>query len=323
MAPTLVLATYILTSIIFLYYVLTYLRTFKIYLNYNVLTLLLSTFLIRYHIFQIFFQIHETASACQSYVVYPDGFKPIPSIPIRNINPTKIIKSGQIKILPPKPKPTRPSSSLAEKAGNSNLGGSHPRPPYSYANLIVMALKNSISGCLSVNNIYKFVCETFPFFDNPKIGTNWQNAVRHTLSLHKGFIKSDHQNPLCDPNRTNAIRFRKFEWTINPAMILKLHNELFKSTRKDVNAIKVAMANPEQFEALLQGRIYIPEEIKAASIIAKTDSQVQQIQVDCEVQINSDYEEDEETVDENDVEIDVDDFNETPPIISEVCNLGF
>ena len=135
------------------------------------------------------FQAQNAATSnYQKHVVFPEGYKHVPILPKI---PTQIIKSGDIKILPPRPRKSAKPYSLSAKANaDSTTGSTYPRPPYSYANLIMLALKNSQTGSLCVNNIYKFISENFPFFDNPIIGTNWQNAVRHTLTANWVYLQA-------------------------------------------------------------------------------------------------------------------------------------
>ncbi|KFM62312.1 Forkhead box protein N4, partial [Stegodyphus mimosarum] len=45
-----------------------------------------------------------------------------------------------------------------------NIENAYPKPAYSYSCLIAMALKNSKTGSLPVNEIYDFMTENFPYF---------------------------------------------------------------------------------------------------------------------------------------------------------------
>ena len=64
---------------------------------------------------------------------------------------------------------------------------SDKRPPYSYVALITMALESSTNGMMSLNKIYAYIMDKFPFYKNHK--KSWQNSIRHNLSLNDCFVK--------------------------------------------------------------------------------------------------------------------------------------
>jgi len=131
---------------------------------------------------------------------------------------------------------------LAEKENG------YPKPGYSYSCLIALALKNSHTGHLSVSEIYKFMCEHFPYFRTAPAG--WKNSVRHNLSLNKCFEKIER------PAVGGAANQRKgCLWAMNPAKINKMDGEVLKWSRKDPMAIKKGMVHPHTLEKLERGEM--------------------------------------------------------------------
>ncbi|XP_060553026.1 forkhead box protein N3-like isoform X4 [Ruditapes philippinarum] len=63
------------------------------------------------------------------------------------------------------------------------------KPPYSFSCLIFMALEESPTKMLPVKDIYQWILNHFPYFQNAPTG--WKNSVRHNLSLNKCFKKVD------------------------------------------------------------------------------------------------------------------------------------
>uniref|UniRef100_A0A8C3NAZ0 Forkhead box protein L2 n=1 Tax=Geospiza parvula TaxID=87175 RepID=A0A8C3NAZ0_GEOPR len=95
---------------------------------------------------------------------------------------------------------TGPGTGPGTEAGTA---GWPRRPPYSFVALITMAIRASPGQRLPLSGIYAYIAERFPFYRGPS--RQWQNSVRHNLSLNPCF------------RRLPCRRGRAGEWVLDPA----------------------------------------------------------------------------------------------------------
>ncbi|XP_071966021.1 forkhead box protein J1-B-like [Antedon mediterranea] len=94
------------------------------------------------------------------------------------------------------------------------------KPPYSYATLIWMAMKETKKNKITLSSIYKWITDNFKFYQ--VADPSWQNSIRHNLSLNKCFVKV--------PRRKDEPGKGGF-WKIDPSHAELLENGIFKKRR--------------------------------------------------------------------------------------------
>ncbi|KAK0710950.1 hypothetical protein B0H67DRAFT_269767 [Lasiosphaeris hirsuta] len=116
-----------------------------------------------------------------------------------------LLEAAPIKELRPAKKPRLEEPPLPSHDAFPQIVDDGTKPNHSYATLIGMAILRSPQRRLTLAQIYKWISDTYKFYNPNDAG--WQNSIRHNLSLNKSFNKQE--RPKDDPGKGHY-------WTILP-----------------------------------------------------------------------------------------------------------
>uniref|UniRef100_T2M854 Forkhead box protein J1 n=1 Tax=Hydra vulgaris TaxID=6087 RepID=T2M854_HYDVU len=126
-----------------------------------------------------------------------------------------------------------------ENSSNDCRSSESVKPPYSYAALIIMAMKSKVCGKMTLSEIYKWIGDHFPFYKYAE--PSWQNSIRHNLSLNKCFTKIPRNKG--DPGKGGY-------WTVIPEFANKLlENNIRKRRTTMIDSCREAIKY-QRFEIL-------------------------------------------------------------------------
>jgi hypothetical protein len=104
-----------------------------------------------------------------------------------NIETTTSANTNSMLMISPSALANLPQPPTAQQLFQNRRNYTHAKPHYSYIALIAMAIQKSKSGMVTLNDIYQYIMETFPFYRQNQ--QRWQNSIRHSLSFNDCFVK--------------------------------------------------------------------------------------------------------------------------------------
>ncbi|KAM6370626.1 forkhead box protein R1 [Pluvialis apricaria] len=121
----------------------------------------------------------------------------------------------------------------------TEIKGGWPRPPLNYCILITLALGNSASGSLTVQQIYQFTRQHFPFFQTAPGG--WKSTIRHNLCFSSCFEKT--AGFVCgEGNHKSCL------WKLTPEGRRKFQEEAQALPKEALDLVRQSMSEPGTFQ---------------------------------------------------------------------------
>ena len=113
------------------------------------------------------------------------------------------------------------------------------KPPYSYAQMIGMAILRAPNRRLTLAQIYEWISTTFAFYrEDTKQG--WHNSIRHNLSLNKAFNKVE---------RPKGDAGKGCYWVIEPGMEAQFLKDKNRKANVSNMTVHAGVMRPEIISA--------------------------------------------------------------------------
>ena len=113
--------------------------------------------------------------------IVESGMKP--SKPVEDCNSHSLKRQAKITSEFPK----QHTNDSGNKDSKEDKQVSHRKPPFSYTELISMAIRDSREGSLTLKEIYQYIMDKFPYYE--KSERNWQRSVRYNLSMNFSKVR--------------------------------------------------------------------------------------------------------------------------------------
>ncbi len=175
---------------------------------------------------------------------------------------------------PATPPPSSPSLNTSSSSSTSIDSEEAKRPNLSYAALIVLAIRSYSEKKATLQMIYQYIMDKFPYF-RVCDSQQWQNSIRHNLTIHKAFVKGDKQEGKGSfwsiNSEINADQFFKKRNKDDSGAIEALKRLMPKSRRESLEA-----AAKQQIERMLHttNSPHAPAVMphKPADVVSKTSA---------------------------------------------------
>ncbi|CRK88491.1 CLUMA_CG002210, isoform A [Clunio marinus] len=120
------------------------------------------------------------------------------------------------------------------------------KPPYSYISLTAMAIWSSPDKMCSLNEIYKYITDRFPYYRTNT--QRWQNSLRHNLSFNDCFMKVPRRPDRPGKGSYWTLHPKAFDMFANGSLLRRRKRfKLHKTDKEYLNEEFAALANMNRF----------------------------------------------------------------------------